>query len=260
MERHLLSPSRQPAQALRSRPALARFSCARPLQRCKLLAQAVVAFDLIAERRLRVVWPVSVISLFIALGRCWRQGTAGSSRRPAPRGSMSAGLIHSNSHAGGVVEPQQARARLSFALACCGSTTPPASKVEWIKPADMLPRAVTGLLRLAADYYLPFLAANNEAFGQGDQEVVVTLTGQRYAQAPFRYQVKCYDGLRKKFAALPTDARKKIEPVLAESGMPALARVTETEDDAQLPRSLLVVPLALLLSGDAAPDRARARL
>jgi hypothetical protein len=95
-----------------------------------------------------------------------------------------------------------------------------ASGVEgaWIKPADTLPGAVTELLRLAADYYLPFLAANNEAFGRGEQEVVVTLTGQRYAQAPFRYQVKCYDGLRKKFAALPADARKRIEPVLAESG------------------------------------------
>jgi len=62
------------------------------------------------------------------------------------------------------------------------------------------------------------VAANNEAFGQGDTEVVVKLTGQRYAQAPFRYQVKCYDGLRKKLAALPQDARKTIEPVLAETG------------------------------------------
>jgi hypothetical protein len=95
---------------------------------------------------------------------------------------------------------------------------------SWIKPTDALPKAVTGLLRLAADYYLPFLAANSEAFGQGDAEVVVKLTGQRYAQAPFRYQVKCYDGLRKKFAALPPDARKKIEPVLAETGcLPWLA-------------------------------------
>ena len=95
-----------------------------------------------------------------------------------------------------------------------------ASGVEgsWIKPTDALPQAITELLRLAADYYLPFLAANNEAFGQGDAEVVVKLTGQRYAQAPFRYQVKCYDGLRKKFAELPPDARKKIEPALMATG------------------------------------------
>jgi glutathione S-transferase len=95
-----------------------------------------------------------------------------------------------------------------------------ASGVEgaWISPADKLPAAVTGLLQLAGDYYLPFLAANSEAFGHGDAEVVVKLKGQRYAQAPFRYQVKCYDGLRRKFAALAPDARKRIEPVLAETG------------------------------------------
>jgi glutathione S-transferase len=95
-----------------------------------------------------------------------------------------------------------------------------ASGVEgsWIKPADELPAAVTSVLRLAGDYYLPFLAANRDAFGQGDTEVVVKLTGQRYAQAPFRYQVKCYDGLRKKFAALPPAARERIAPVLAETG------------------------------------------
>jgi hypothetical protein len=95
-----------------------------------------------------------------------------------------------------------------------------ASGVEgsWIKPTDELPAAVTEVLRLAGDYYLPFLAANRDAFDQGDTEVVVKLTGQRYAQAPFRYQVKCYDGLRKKFAALPPAARERIAPVLAETG------------------------------------------
>jgi glutathione S-transferase len=95
-----------------------------------------------------------------------------------------------------------------------------ASGVEgsWIKPADQLPAAVTSLLRLAGDYYLPFLAANRDAFDHGDTEVVVDLTGRRYAQAPFRYQVKCYDGLRKKLAALPPAARERIAPVLAEAG------------------------------------------
>lgn len=88
---------------------------------------------------------------------------------------------------------------------------------SWIEPVA-LPKAVTELLRLTADVYLPFLAANNDAFQHGDKEVTVKLLGQRYMQAPFRYQVKCYDGLRKKFAGLPPDARKRIEPVLAETG------------------------------------------
>lgn len=94
-----------------------------------------------------------------------------------------------------------------------------ASGVEgtWVAP-DALPNAVVELLRLAADVYLPFLKANNEAFQHGDAEVAVELMGQRYTQAPFRYQVKCYDGLRKKLASLPQDARERIAPVLKRTG------------------------------------------
>jgi glutathione S-transferase len=93
----------------------------------------------------------------------------------------------------------------------------------WIEP-DALPSAVVELLRLAADVYLPFLKANTEAFEHGDQEVAVSLLGQRYTQAPFRYQVKCYDGLRKKFAALGESARSRIAPVLQVTGcLPYLA-------------------------------------
>lgn len=95
-----------------------------------------------------------------------------------------------------------------------------ASGVEgaWIDPQQPLPDAVVALLRHAAEVYLPFLAANADAFGHGDAEVSLQLMGQRYTQAPFRYQVKCYDGLRKKFAALAPEARRRIEPVLEETG------------------------------------------
>jgi glutathione S-transferase len=94
-----------------------------------------------------------------------------------------------------------------------------ASGVEgaWIEPAA-LPKAVVELLRLAADVYLPFLAANADAFEHSEKEVAVNLLGQRYTQAPFRYQVKCLDGLRKSFAALSTQARGAIEPVLKQTG------------------------------------------
>ena len=46
----------------------------------------------------------------------------------------------------------------------------------------------------------------------------VELLGRRYAQAPFRYQGKCYDALRKKFAALPEPSRRRLAPVLEEAG------------------------------------------
>jgi glutathione S-transferase len=95
-----------------------------------------------------------------------------------------------------------------------------ASGVEgtWIDPHQPLPDAIPALLRHTAEVYLPFLAANTEAFGHGDTEVSLQLMGQRYTQAPFRYQVKCYDGLKKKFAALAPEARRRIDPVLEETG------------------------------------------
>jgi hypothetical protein len=52
----------------------------------------------------------------------------------------------------------------------------------------------------------------------GDKEVSVKLLNGTLTQAPFRYQAKCYDGLRKKLAALPRDARERIAPVLQETG------------------------------------------
>jgi glutathione S-transferase len=88
----------------------------------------------------------------------------------------------------------------------------------WIDAKAPLPQTVIELLRLAADVYLPFLAANNDAFQHGATEVAVKLLGQRYTQAPFRYQVKCYDGLRKKFAALSPEERARIEPALNKTG------------------------------------------
>ncbi len=95
-----------------------------------------------------------------------------------------------------------------------------ASGVEgsWIDPHEPLPEAIVSLLRHSAEVYLPFLAANADAFGHGDAEVSLQLMGQRYTQAPFRYQVKCYDGLRKKYAALDVAARRRIEPVLDATG------------------------------------------
>lgn len=88
----------------------------------------------------------------------------------------------------------------------------------WLPADAAYPEAISALLRLAAKTYLPFLAANNDAFQNGDTEVSVALMGRRYTQAPFRYQVKCYDGLRKKLAALPPEARRKIDPLLAQTG------------------------------------------
>jgi glutathione S-transferase len=88
---------------------------------------------------------------------------------------------------------------------------------DWIDANKPLPAVIPELLRLAADVYLPFLAANFEAMQHGDKEVSVKLLGRAFAQAPFRYQAKCYDGLKKKFAALPREASTRIRPLLEET-------------------------------------------
>ena len=95
-----------------------------------------------------------------------------------------------------------------------------ASGVEggWADPAAPLPETVVALVRHCGDTYLPFLAANLGALQEGKEEVSVQIGGRPYAQAPFRYQAKCYDALRKKLAALPAEARRRLDPVLEETG------------------------------------------
>jgi glutathione S-transferase len=94
-----------------------------------------------------------------------------------------------------------------------------ASGVEgtWSDPTELRETLKT-LLRHCGETYLPFLAANFKALHEGREEVALDLGGRRYAQAPFRYQGKCYDALRKKLAALPADVRKRLDPVLEETG------------------------------------------
>jgi glutathione S-transferase len=84
--------------------------------------------------------------------------------------------------------------------------------------ADALSPMVMGFLRLAGELYLPFLAANAQALQAGAEEVSLDIWGQRYSQAAFRYQGKCYDWLKSEFAKLDGAARAAIEPALQQSG------------------------------------------
>ena len=95
-----------------------------------------------------------------------------------------------------------------------------ASGIEgaWADPKQPLPQTIKELLRHCGETYLPFLAANLRALQEGQDEVALSIRGRPYAQAPFRYQAKCYDALRKKLAALAPDVRKRLDPVLEETG------------------------------------------
>ncbi len=89
---------------------------------------------------------------------------------------------------------------------------------EWYPAHVALPEATVGLLRLAAETYLPFLVANAGAIERGDEQVEVTLLGRTYAQAPFGYQQKCLAALRRRFASLDAVSLDEIGPLLEETG------------------------------------------
>lgn len=88
---------------------------------------------------------------------------------------------------------------------------------EWIDGRAPLPETLLALLKHCGETYLPFLAANMKALHDEAAEFELDILGRRYSQAPFRYQGKCYDALRKKLAALPADVRLRLDPVLEQT-------------------------------------------
>ena len=74
------------------------------------------------------------------------------------------------------------------------------------------------LLKIAGELYLPFLVANAEAFANGVERLEINVWGLPYALSPFKYQVKCLQLLREKFAALEEEHRAALRPVLERTG------------------------------------------
>ena len=74
---------------------------------------------------------------------------------------------------------------------------------------DALRPEVDALLRFAARWYLPFLAANAEAVADGEEQFTVMLDGKAWTQAPFKYQAKCYDRLCKRLSEVNTTALRE---------------------------------------------------
>ena len=80
---------------------------------------------------------------------------------------------------------------------------------EWHDFADMRP-AVSELLKFSARYYLPFLEANAIAHAEGADTLTVELAGRIFQQPTFKYQVKCYDRLRKLLQNERVDALRSL--------------------------------------------------
>jgi hypothetical protein len=89
---------------------------------------------------------------------------------------------------------------------------------EWYPRAQALGGLAEALLRIAGELYLPFLVANADAFAKGLERLEINVWGLPYALSPFKYQVKCLDQLRAKFAALDGDDRAALRPVLERTG------------------------------------------
>ncbi|MEM8856914.1 MAG: glutathione S-transferase family protein [Chloroflexota bacterium] len=89
---------------------------------------------------------------------------------------------------------------------------------EWKKEDEAHVLAVGQLLGLVGSVYLPFLLANAEAFEAGAEQFEIEAVGMKYAQAPFKYQVKCLAELRKAYGALSAGAKAEVDPILEKYG------------------------------------------
>lgn len=88
---------------------------------------------------------------------------------------------------------------------------------DWLGSAEPLPAATVGLLQMADDLYLPFLAANAEAAASGQDTFSMTLDGRPYGQAVFGYQAKCLVALRARFQEVSEEARTQIVAYIPQS-------------------------------------------
>lgn len=74
--------------------------------------------------------------------------------------------------------------------------------------------AVRQLTQLIVEIYLPYLDANSTALRSGAKTFSTNLNGHDYAQATFKYQAKCLQGLRDEYAALSAADKEKLEAYL----------------------------------------------
>ena len=86
---------------------------------------------------------------------------------------------------------------------------------DW-QSADAPPKPVVeAILAEAGRVYAPFLLANAAASEAGEDTFRIEVDGLPYSQGTFKYQLKCLADLRQRYAALPDDARRRVEPVLS---------------------------------------------
>lgn len=88
---------------------------------------------------------------------------------------------------------------------------------DWIALAS-LPETIPALLAEIGRTYVPFLLANAEALTLGRERVVCEIDDTTWEQAPFPYQSKCLDALRRGYEGLDASARGDVDRALSGTG------------------------------------------
>ena len=87
---------------------------------------------------------------------------------------------------------------------------------------ETLPSTFLDLLHEIGQTYAPFMVANHQALVTGADEVVCSIQGLEYRQAPFPYQQKCLIWLREAFSELSADDQKSVRQLIDGTGCEVL--------------------------------------
>jgi glutathione S-transferase len=94
---------------------------------------------------------------------------------------------------------------------------------DWID-LSAPPPSLRELLAEVGRVHAPFMIANAEAVAAGAARVECEIDGLPWVQDPFVYQAKCLRWLRERFEGLGTEARRRVEGVLAGTGCDEMLR------------------------------------
>ncbi len=89
---------------------------------------------------------------------------------------------------------------------------------SWRSDDEELPDIIETLLKIAGEYYFPFLNANAAASAAGDKEFSFEVGGMSYSQGVFGYQIKCLKNLKAAYAGLSEQAKSELQEMLEKTG------------------------------------------
>jgi len=89
---------------------------------------------------------------------------------------------------------------------------------EWRSDSEPLPDIIEKLLKIAGEFYFPFLLANAAAAEAGEKEFSFEAGGMPYTQGVFKYQVKCLAALRQAYKDLGEGAKNELSEILQKTG------------------------------------------